>query len=276
MSTLELIIAKSKKYIYGELLGNHNSKEIGDGYDFAQIRPYEYGENIRRVDPFATAKTGQLHVRNFYESRELNIHVVALMSGTLFFGTQIIKQEVLAQITSLLGLSAVKNADNFMLSLFSDTLLGRVGPTKKEAGVRRCVREVLSCATLGREIDYNKLEQYILYKIKKRSFIFLLGDFYDLPKLGVLARKHEVVVVRVRDHFELFPEALGELGIVDPSNKKQYDINLSAQNIKAYKKDLQKRDRAFKELLHSAGIRHIDIISQENIYHKFVSFFRTL
>ena len=109
--SLKSIIAKSKKYIYGELLGNHNSKQIGDSYDFAKIRLYEYGENIRRIDPFASAKTGEIHLRSFYESRELNVHVIALMSGSLFFGTHILKQELLAQIVSLIGFNTIKNAD---------------------------------------------------------------------------------------------------------------------------------------------------------------------
>ena len=127
---LKKIIAKSKKYIYGELLGEHNSKIIGDGYDFAKIRPYEYGENIRRVDPYATAKTGDIYLRSFYESREINVEVIALMSGSMYFGTNVLKQDKVAEIVSILGLSTIQNSDTFALSIFTNRVIERTKPTK--------------------------------------------------------------------------------------------------------------------------------------------------
>jgi uncharacterized protein (DUF58 family) len=273
---LKKILAKSKKYIFGELLGNHNSKQIGDGYDFAKIRPYEYGENIRRIDPFASAKTGEIHLRSFYESKELNVHVISLMSGSLFFGTKVLKQELVAQIVSLIGFSTVKNSDTFTLSLFSSKLLEKTIPTKKEAGIRRAVEKVLNYKVLGESIDYDALHEYVLKKIKKRSLIFLLGDFYDIPKLRALNKKHEVVVVRVRDSFEINPQEIGNLGIVDPSTKQKVDLTFSNQSIKKYKQELKKVDLKFGEYLKSSGIRQIEIVSSDNLYLKFLSFFRGL
>jgi uncharacterized protein (DUF58 family) len=258
MIELKRIVAKSKKYIYGELLGEHNSKQVGDGYDFAKIRPYEYGENIRRVDPFATAKTGELYLRSFYESREVNVEVIALMSGSLFFGTKELKQEKMAQIVSALGISAVKNSDRFTLSLFSDKLLERTKPTKKESGVISAVQKVLQVDVLNRTIDYDNLIEYALKKIKKRSYLFIVGDFLELPKLKSLSRKHEVVVVRVRDSFELNPASIGELSVIDPSSGEKSEVVFNSSSIKRYKKELKKADLKFANTLKDCGVRLVE------------------
>jgi uncharacterized protein (DUF58 family) len=252
------IIAKSKKYIYGELLGEHNSKLIGDGYDFAKIRPYQYGENIRRVDPFATAKMGEIYLRSFYESREVSVEVIALMSGSLFFGSRELKQEKVAEVISILGLSAVKNSDSFTLSLFSDRLLERTKPTKKENGVINAVEKSLRVEVLNKVIDYDMLSKYALRKIKKRSYLFLVGDFLETPKLKALSKKHEVVVVRVRDRFEQNPSEIGELSVIDPSSGEKSEINFSKSSIKSYAQELKKTDLKFKSYLRECGVRLIE------------------
>jgi len=274
--SLKSIIAKSKKYIYGELLGNHNSKQIGDGYDFAKIRPYEYGENIRRIDPFASAKTGEIHLRSFYESRELNVHVIALMSGSLFFGTHVLKQELLAQIVSLIGFNTIKNADTFTLSMFSDRLLYKSKATKKEAGIILDVQNILKQKVLGESIDYKMLHEYVLKRIKKRSLVFIIGDFYDIPNLKALNKKHEIVVIRLRDSFEVNPENIGSLGIIDPSDNIKSDVIFSKFSIKKYKKELKNLDLKFGKHLKDCGIKYIEILSSDNVYFKFLNFFRGL
>ena len=258
MIPLKKIIAKSKKYIYGELLGEHNSKLIGDGYDFAKIRPYQYGENIRRVDPYATAKTGEIYLRSFYESREVNVEVIGLMSGSLFFGSQELKQEKVAQVISILGLSAVKNGDSFTLSLFSDRLLERTKTTKKESGIINAVEKALHVEVLNEAIDYDKLSEYALKKIKKRSYLFLVGDFLEMPKLKALSKKHEVVVVRVRDSFETNPSSIGELSIIDPSSGEKSEVIFSNASVKKYKKDLKKADLKFASYLKENRVRLIE------------------
>ncbi len=258
MIELKKIIAKSRKYIYGELLGEHNSKLIGDGYDFAKIRPYEYGENIRRVDPFATAKTGEIYLRSFYESREVNVEVIALMSGSLFFGTTELKQEKVAEIVSILGLSSVKNSDSFTLSLFSDRLLERTKTTKKESGVINAVEKALHVNVLNERIDYEKLSEFALKKIKKRSYLFLVGDFLETPELKTLSKKHEVVVVKVRDKFETNPSNIGELSIIDPSNGEKSEVIFTKNSVKQYKKELKKADLKFSSYLKECGVRLIE------------------
>ncbi len=105
-------------------------------------------------------KQVRLYLRSFYESREVNVEVIGLMSGSLFFGSNELKQEKVAQVISILGFSAVKNSDSFTLSLFSNRLLERTRPTKKESGVINAVEKSLHVKTLNEVIDYDKLSEY--------------------------------------------------------------------------------------------------------------------
>ncbi|WP_458700809.1 DUF58 domain-containing protein [Sulfurospirillum sp. 1307] len=258
MIDVKKIVAKSKKYIYGDLLGEHNSKIIGDGYDFAKIRPYEFGEHIRRIDPIATAKMGEIYLRTFYESKEINVEVIALMSGSLYFGSRILKKDALASIARDIGINCVKNSDRFGISLFSNKLENRIEPTKKEAGVLNGIKKIIEFDVLKKDIDYDKLLNYLLYGIKKRSFIFILGDFYDIPNLKAAAKKHEIVAVKIRDRFELNPKAIGEIGVVDPTSLKKSSLYFSNTNLKHYKKSLLKHDLRLKEYLKECSIRLIE------------------
>lgn len=258
MIDVKKIVAKSKKYIYGDLLGEHNSKIIGDGYDFAKVREYLYGEHIRRVDPFATAKTGEIYLRDFYESKEVNVEVVVLLSGTLFFGTKILKQEAVASLAYEVGLNSVKNSDRVGFSLFSEKLDFRMTPTKKEGKINNALKKILEFNLLGKKVDYDKLLSFLLHSIKKRSYLFIIGDFYDIPKLKAVGKKHEVVVIKVRDRFELEPKAIGEVGIIDPQTLKKGSLSFTKSNLQEYKMRIKKHDLKLKEYLKKCGIRLIE------------------
>ena len=258
MMDVKKIIAKSKKYIHGDLLGEHNSKIIGDGYDFAKIRPYEYGEHIRRVDPFATAKSGELFLRTFYESREINIEVVALMSATLHFGSKVLKQTALATLAYDIGISSLKNSDRFGLSLFSNNLNYRLNGTKKEGKILDGIEKILNFKTLKSVVNYDNLHHYLISGINKRSYVFLIGDFFDIPKLKGVGKKHEVIVIKLRDRFELNPQPIGKVGVIDPLTLKKDTFIFNSNFVETYKKDLKLHDLKLKEYLKGCGIRMIE------------------
>lgn len=129
------IIARSKKHLFGEMVGSNPSSKEGDGYDFSQIRPYMYGDNVKRIDWKQSAKTGQMQLRSFFEEKEINVYVLGLMSGSMHFGIDRMKQELMAEVVALLGFSAIKNSDFFSLALLSDKLLYERLLSKKEAMV---------------------------------------------------------------------------------------------------------------------------------------------
>jgi uncharacterized protein (DUF58 family) len=85
------IIFKTKKAIFTEKIGNNRSKFKGEGYDFAELREYQIGDDIRKIDWNITAKLNQPFIKLFNEERELNIVAVPILSGSTFFGSKVLK-----------------------------------------------------------------------------------------------------------------------------------------------------------------------------------------
>lgn len=266
--SLEKIILKSKKYIFGDLLGNNNSKILGDGYDFAQISPYVYGENIRRIDAFSSAKSGELHTRSYYESKEVNLHAVVLGSGSLHFGTKKLKQDVIAEVVGLLGFSAIKNADSFSFAILSDKLLYQSLSKKNHNSITANVDKVLSQNFLGQKLDADFVSDYLLNHIKKRSLVFLISDFFDNFSLSAASKKHEIIAIKVRDIFEEKPSEIGFIDILNPINFENTQVAFEKNEIKNYQASLKKHDSLTREHLRKCGIKIVDIYTHENPYVK--------
>ena len=109
------LLVKARRQIFGELAGNNLSKKAGDGFDFFELRPYVAGEDVRRIDWKRSAKMGEPYVKTFHEEKELQVVFVALLEGSLHFGTHRLKQEILCEGAALCGYGALKNADKFSL-----------------------------------------------------------------------------------------------------------------------------------------------------------------
>lgn len=266
--SLDKIILKTKKYVFGDLLGNNSSKILGDGYDFAQISPYVYGQNIRRIDAFSSAKSGELQTRSYYESKEINFHVVVLGRGSLHFGTKKLKQDVIAEVVGLLGFSAIKNADSFSFSIISDKILYQSLFKKNYNSVITDVDKTLSQNFLGQKIDYTFVNNYLLNQIKKRSLIFLIGDFFDDLQLKAASKKHEIIAIKIRDIFEENPSELGYMDIVNPINFENSEVLFESNEIKRYMKVLKKHDISVGEHFRKCGIKMLAVYTHENPFVK--------
>ena len=270
------IVQRSKKHIFGDMVGGNASRKEGDGYDFSQIRPYMYGENIKRIDWKQSAKTGEIQVRSFFEEKEIHIHVLALMSGSMHFGIDRMKQEVMSEIIALLGFSGIKNGDFFALSLLASNLLGTSPSSKKEALVRASISMSLQAKLIGNTIDWDFVTQYALYHIKKPSLLFLIGDFFTMPKLEAISKKHEVIVVKVRDHFEEKPPIVGTLFVKDPQSLKEEKVVLDANFVKSYTQQQKQFDLKLEGYFKKQGVKNFTIYTNEDPYIKLSSLLRSL
>ncbi|MCF6207270.1 MAG: DUF58 domain-containing protein, partial [Sulfurovum sp.] len=151
------IALKTKKQVYGDMLGNNASLFQGEGFEFAELREYVYGDDVRKIDWKTTAKLGKPFVKVYKEERELNVVVVTMMSGSMYFGTVKQKSDIAAEVVATLGFSAVKNADLFSHLIFADKLYSLSKPSKKLFSVHKAVDEVVAFDPLGKPADYKAL-----------------------------------------------------------------------------------------------------------------------
>ena len=258
------IILKTKKQVYGDMLGNNASLFQGEGFEFAELREYVYGDDVRKIDWKTTAKLGKPFVKIYKEERELNVVVVTMLGGSMYFGTVKQKSDIAAEVTATLGFSAVKNADLFSHILFADKLYDLSKPSKKLFSVHKAVDEITAFEPLGKVGDYQALTQTLNNRLKKKALLFIISDFVGEVDLKLLSKKHDVFAVIVRDKFEEDPSELGYLRLVDMETKQSFEGNIDAGALKAYKKALHENDERLYRQFKKQGIRFAKVYTHED------------
>ena len=257
------IILKTKKQVYGDMLGNNASLFQGEGFEFAELREYVYGDDVRKIDWKTTAKLSKPFVKIYKEERELNVTVVTMLSGSTYFGTVKQKSELIAEITGVLGFSAVKNTDLFSHILFADKLYEISKASKKLFSVHKAVEDAVNFSPIGKESDFKALVETLHNRLKKKSLLFILSDFIGEIDLKLLSKKHDVFAVMVRDRFEEDPSALGYLRLIDMETKQSFEGNIDSGTLKSYKKALHDNDENLYKQFKKQGIRFTKIYTHE-------------
>lgn len=261
--TVKKIVLKTKKQVYGDMLGNNASLFQGEGFEFAELREYVYGDDVRKIDWKTTAKLGKPFVKVYKEERELNVVVVSLLSGSTYFGTVKQKSEIMAEVVATLGFSAVKNADLFTHMIFADKMYGLSKPSKKLFSVHKAVEDVVAFDPLGKEADYTALVETLVSRLKKKALLFIVSDFVGDIDLKLLAKKHDVFAVIVRDKFEEDPSELGYLRLIDMETKQSFEGSVDGGTLKNYKKALHENDEKLYKQFKKQGVRFTKVYTNE-------------
>ena len=189
----EEILIRTRRNIFGANAGGNPSIFAGNGLDFAELKEYSFGDDVRTLNWKVTAREQKPYVNVFNEERELNIVCVFLESGGIFFGSKRFKQEIMAEALSLISYSALKNDDRVTTLVFSDKEEFFLPPTRALGSLHVTVPEVLGRDPLGKRVDYAALVGYLNGRIRHRSLIFLIGDFYgatrSMPSSSATASK---------------------------------------------------------------------------------------
>ena len=257
------IVLKTKKQVYGDMLGNNASIFQGEGFEFAELREYVYGDDVRKIDWKTTAKLGKPFVKIYKEERELNVVVVSMLTGSTYFGTVKQKSDIIAEVVATLGFSAVKNADLFSHMIFSDRLYGLSKPSKKLFSVHKAVEDVVGFDPIGKEGDFSALVETLHNRLKKKSLLFIISDFVGDIDLKILSKKHDVFAVMVRDRFEEDPSELGYLRLIDMETKQSFEGDVNSGTLKNYKKSLHDNDEKLYKQFKKQGVRFTKIYTHE-------------
>jgi len=260
------ILLRAKKDVFSGNLGNYLTTFKGDGLDFREIRDYDYGDDIRKINWKATAKGNGLKTNVFNEERELNIVIAFMLSGSLHFGSVKLKQEVATEIMALLAFSALKN-DNRLQSVFFEKDIEKFfEPTKNDAIVYQLVDSAIRFDTLGREVDYQAFCDFVNGVVRQKSLIFMVGDFYGDIDLSEIAHKNEVYAIIVRDRLEENPTLNGEFELVDTNTLSSSEMTINKEVAKEYQKLIQKHDKKLREHFLQHQIAYGKIYTDEDIY----------
>jgi uncharacterized protein (DUF58 family) len=182
--------------------GDYHSVFKGLGMEFAEVRPYQPGDDIRTIDWNVTARMGTPFVKKYVEERDLTIFLVVDVSGSLSFGSRaILKRELAAEIAALLSFAALRNQDRVGAALVSDRLELFLEPRRRRTHVLRLVREILDRPAQG-GTDLERGLDAVLATLKRRSVLFVISDFLGptpIRALKAAAARHDLIVVEIAD-----------------------------------------------------------------------------
>lgn len=273
LNTKKLLL-KTQKQVYSQRLGNHISKFYGEGFEFGELREYMYGDDIRKIDWHTTAKMGKPFVKICHEERELNVVVATMMGGSSYFGTIKQKSEVMREVVAIIGMSALIQNDIFSHFLFANKLIKWNKPSKKLFSLFDTLEQMEHFEILGTKSNYQEMTQTLWTHLNKKSLLYIISDGIGEIDLGKLSKKHDVVLIIVRDRFEEDPQELGFLRLVDMESSQSFFVNVDHDVISNYRKSLIKNDVKLTTHCKKYGIRMLKVYTHEDVYLKLLKSIR--
>jgi len=255
MNNAQHILLRARRQIIGERIGNNPSMFRGEGFDFIELREYVSGDDIRHIDWNITAKMQRPFVKVFREERELSVVTVGMLGGSLHFGSGRFKIESLAEAVALIGYSAISNGDLFTHYNFSESLRDEVRSSKKRFAVAQSIERIMESELLNRHADCNAMAAALYKRLKRRSLIIVIGDFFEIPDFRLLAKKHEVVAIVVRDRFEEKPDPMGFAALIDPESGAVVEGDFNERSVRKYHERVRMHDAALFERFRKDGVR---------------------
>ncbi|GAB6281405.1 MAG: DUF58 domain-containing protein [Ignavibacterium sp.] len=259
--------------------GEYHSVFKGRGMEFSEVREYQIGDDVRSIDWNVTARYGHPFVKIFEEERELTVILLVDLSGSLYFGSvESTKQQIAAEISSVLAFSALKNNDKVGMILFTDKIEKFIVPKKSRAHTLRIIREVLSFEPTGKGTNIKNALEYLNRTIKKRGIVFLISDFNDEGYdqiLKIVGKKHDLVGVVLQDPREDEVPKIGLVKFFDPETEEERIIDTSDKNFHEwYKLKRAEIKLRRKSLFVSAHLDAININTNESYIKPLTNFFR--
>ena len=259
--------------------GEYHSVFKGRGMNFAEVRAYQYGDDIRSIDWNVTARTGTPFVKVFEEERELTVMLVVDVSASGEFGSRSrMKGEVAVEICAVLAFSAITNNDKVGLIIFSDRIEKFVAPRKGRRHGLRVLRELLYFRPEGRRTDIAGALEYLARVVRRRAVVFVVSDFFATgyqKALAVAGRRHDTIVIRMGDPRERELPAVGYIELEDAETGEQLTVNMSDAAFRdAFDRSVTETRTALERKFRKTGIDVIEISTDRPYADRLMRFFR--
>ena len=226
------------KLVEETFAGEYLSAFKGQGIEFAEVREYTPGDDIRSIDWNVTARSGSPYVKKFNEERELTLMIACDVSASLRFGSwDKFKQDAAAELAALFAFSALKNSDKVGLLLFSDKIELFVPPKKGKKHILRLIRELVAFEPEGTGTDLALALTTLSKVIKRQGILILISDFLTPAdsfekQLRLAAKKFDLIPVILQDRLEqTLPRFPLCIDLQDPETGQEKFLSLAGSYI---------------------------------------------
>ena len=252
---LDLVIARRAG---GALPGDRRAAGVGAGAELAQLRPYEVGDDVRQLDPSATARAGEPYVRLHVPERTLTTWLAIDVSPSMAFGSaDRLKSDVAEGVASVISRLAIRRAGRVALMTFGAGEPRLHPPRASKPGIVAVRRALGEGVARDGEGDSGTLATALLRLGRvatQAGLVVVVSDFRDQEgwtrPLGALRARHSVLAVEVRDPRETSLPAVGRLAVVDPETGEHLDVDTSSSAVRRHFAAIehQKHERVAREM----------------------------
>ena len=261
--------------------GEYHSAFKGRGMAFAEVREYQFGDDIRNIDWNVTARYNHPYVKIYEEERELTVMLLIDVSGSREFGSlEKLKKNIITEISAILSFSAIQNNDKIGVIFFSETIEKFIPPKKGRSHILRIIRELINFQPEKKGTDITEAVRYLTNAIKKRCTAFIISDFIDdnpslEQALSIANNKHDVVALRIYDQREQELPPIGMIKFKDAETGEYTWVDTSSRKIRnMYAKNWKEQNAKLDNLLKKCGVDYASVNTSEDYIKSLVALFK--
>jgi uncharacterized protein (DUF58 family) len=263
----------------GFLFGDYTGLFYGPSLDLAEVREYQPGDEVRRIDWNVTARTGNLHVRQYREEREITGWLIVDLSPSMHFGTRrVLKKDEALEFAALASSIVIRKGNKIGAIGISEHGMTMVPP----GSGRKQSLMILQHLTKPKPTQAGNLETALehLASKRKRSLIWVVSDFlsntpepsWSLP-LRRLAHKHDVIAVHISDPAERELPKAGSLRLRDPETGQEIWMDTSDPRVrKAHARLVLERQDTIHKAFKKAQVDTLELFTDRDIVEPILKF----
>ena len=275
---LEII---SKGLVNTRIMGGYLSVFKGRGLEFAGYTPYDPDVDSRSIDWKATARTGDILMREYTQERDINVFFVVDASSNMLFGsTDKLKIEYAIELIAGLSHAALESGDRVGFALISDKVVKKLRPDKGKKQFYIISRSLLDVNAYGGTFNFKEASSFIKNFIQETTVVIIISDFANFKQeyegeLKLISKKFDVIGIMIKDPRDRsLPEDAGQVVISDSSGKKSMVIETKLIK-EAYEKEVKEQEKKVKDMFLTSGADFIDIETDESYVKPIINLFRT-
>ena len=270
---------KTRGVVNEIMSGEYHAVFKGRGMNFAEVREYQIGDDVRAIDWNVSARMGHPYVKLFEEERELLVMLLCDVSSSSHFGSGAqMKMEMATELAAVLAFSAIRNNDKVGLVLFTDRIEKFVAPRKGKSHILRILRELINFEPHRSGTDVRGALEYMNHVMKKRAIAFLISDFIDSgyeKAMRIVGRKHDLTAVHLTDPREYILPNLGLVRVHDAETGVPAWMDTSSAKVR---KGLEQKFRAWQASIkyecQRSGVDYLPLSTDRDYVRTLVEFFR--
>lgn len=284
LKKVRILDLRTRNKITSVFTGNYRSAFKGRGIEFADIRPYDTGDDIRNIDWKTSSKEGELYVKTYHESRDNTLFFIIDLSPSMqFTSTGKKKYESVLETMALLAFSAVKNGDRIGALCYGNGVEKIFPPQKRRKNILNilyfCMENYVHPKFENTEKNEEKIFKTCHLLFKKSSSIFWMTDTLELSdeskkQIKMLRKKHDFTPIIFADPVEEKWKEVGLFPFQDMSSGKIKEIFITTEMLKKYQIIRMKKKLIFQKFFQRNHMGNLFITTSEKIFPAIFQFFQ--